>query len=165
MSLPEGQRGIQAQKGPLRPGPARHQPETHRPWSRAQVREADSWPTKRGQPVSVALSPTADRLALSVGQGLSILPILDRRSCGAPLYHLACALAPGLAWSPAGDKLAFRDDDGPCRLLDLSGEVRVVDGQVETEVLGVTSAMAFSPEVDRLAALAPSLPGRMTLTL
>jgi len=165
MSLPEGQRGIQAQKGPLRTGPARHQPETHRPWSRAQVREADSWPTKRGQPVSVALSPTADRLALSVGQGLSILPILDRRSCGAPLYHLACALAPGLAWSPAGDKLAFRDDDGRCRLLDLSGEVPVVDGQVQTEVLGVTSAMAFSPEGDRLATLAPSLPGRMTLTL
>jgi GTPase SAR1 family protein len=126
---------------------------------------ADSWPTKRGQPVSVALSPTADRLALSVGQRLSVSAISDRRSCGEPLYQLACALAPGLAWSSAGDKLAFRDDDGQCRVLDLSGEVPVVDGQVQTEVLGVTSAMAFSPEGDRLATLAPSLPGRMTLTL
>jgi GTPase SAR1 family protein len=125
---------------------------------------ADSWPTKRGQPVSVALAPTADRLALSVGQRLSISAISDRRS-GAPLYQLACALAPGLAWSAAGDKLAFRDTDGRCRVLDLSGEVSVADGEVQTQLLGMTSAMAFSPEGERLATLAPSLPGRMTLTL
>jgi GTPase SAR1 family protein len=166
MSLPAGQRRISAQKGsPLGASSARHQPQTHRPWSQAQVRVADSWPTKRGQPVSVALSPTADRLALSVGQRLSVSAISDRRSCGEPLYQLACALAPGLAWSPAGDKLAFRDDDGRGRILDLSGEVPVVGSDVQTEVLGVTSAMAFSPEGDRLATLAPSLPGRMTLTL
>ena len=162
---PDGQRGISAQKvPPLRTSSTRQRPETHRPWSPSQVRVADSWPTKRGQPVSVALSPTADRLALSVGQRLSVSAISDRRSC-APLYQLACALAPGLAWSPTGDKLAFRDDDGRGRVLDLSGEVPAVDGEVQTELLGVTSAMAFSPEGDRLATLAPSLPGRMTLTL
>ncbi len=126
---------------------------------------ADKWPTKRGQPVSVALSPTADRLALSVGQRLSVSPISDRQSCGAPLYQLACALAPGLAWSPAGDKLAFRDADGRGRVLDLSGEVPAVEGEIQTELLGVASAMAFSPAGDRLATLAPSLPGRITLTL
>jgi len=166
MSLPDGQRGIPAQKvPPLRTSSPRQQPQTHRPWSQAQVRVADSWPTKRGQPVSVALSPPADLLALSVGQRLSVSAISDRRSCGAPLYQLACALAPGLAWSPAGDKLAFRDADGRCRVLDLSGEVSAADGEVQTQLLGVTSAMAFSPEGERLATLAPSLPGRMTLTL
>ncbi|HEX3958354.1 MAG TPA: TIR domain-containing protein [Trebonia sp.] len=144
---------------------ARRQPEKHRPWSQAQVRVAASWPTRRGQPVSVALSPTADRLALSVGQRLTVSAVTDRRLRAEPLYQLPCALAPGLAWSPAGDKLAFRDDDSRCRVLDLSGEVPVVGGEVQTEVLGVTSAMAFSPEGDRLATLAPSLPGRMTLTL
>ena len=113
----------------------------------------------------MALSPTAERLALSVGQRLSVSAILDRRTCDAPLYQLTCALAPGLVWSPAGDKLAFRDADGQGRVLDLSGEVSVVDGEVQTELLGVTSAMAFSPEGERLARLAPSLPGRMTLTL
>ncbi len=166
MSLPDGQRGIPAQKvPPLRTSSTRQRPQTHRPWSQAQVRVADSWPTKRGQPVSVALSPTADRLALSVGQRLSVSAISDRQTRGEPLYQLACALAPGLAWSPAGDKLAFRDVDGRCRVLSLAGEVPVVDGEVQTELLGVTSAMAFSPGGERLATLAPSLPGRMTLTL
>ena len=166
MSLPDGQRRIPAQKvPPLRTSSTRQQPQTHRPWSQTQVRVAESWPTKRGQPVSVALSPTADRLALSVGQRLSVSAISDRRSCSAPLHQLACALAPGLAWSPAGDKLAFRDVDGRCRVLDLSSEVPVVDGEIQTELLGVTSAMAFSPDGERLATLAPSLPGRMTLTL
>jgi GTPase SAR1 family protein len=128
---------------------------------------ANRWPTKRGQPVSVALSPTADRLALSVGQRLSVSPISDRQSCGAPLYQLACALAPGLAWSPAGDKLAFRDADGRGRVLDLSGAAPAGEGEgeIQTELLGVASAMAFSPAGDRLATLAPSLPGRITLTL
>jgi GTPase SAR1 family protein len=125
---------------------------------------ADSWPTRRDQPVSVALSPTADRLALSVGQRLSVSMISDR-SRSEPLLQLACALAPGLTWSPSGDKLAFRDDDGKGRLLDLSGQVVAVDSEDRMETLAVTSAMAFAPEGDRLATLAPSLPGRMTLTL
>lgn len=144
--------------------PAKRQPENHRPWSQGQVRVADSWPTRRDQPVSVALSPAADRLALSVGQRLNVSVISDR-SRGAPLVQLACALAPGLAWSPSGDELAFRDDDGQGRVLDLSGPVPAVGGEGRMETLGMTSAMAFAPHGDRLARLAPSLPGRMTLTL
>jgi WD40 repeat protein len=165
MSMPGSQRETPVQKTPSsRASSTRQRPQTHRPWSRTQVGIADSWPTKHGQPVSVALSPTADRLALSVGQRLSISAILDRQACGAPLYQLTCALAPGLAWSPTGDKLAYRDAEGRCRVLDLSAQVPV-SGEAETELLGVTSTMAFSPEGERLARLAPSLPGRMTLNL
>ena len=139
--------------------------QAHRPWSPTQVRVADSWPTKRGQPVSVALSPTADRLALSVGERLSVSAISDRRSSGELLYQLPCALAPRLVWAPTGNKLAFRDAEGRCQILDLPGEVPVIDGQVQTELLGVASAIAFSPDGERLATLAPSLQGRLTLTL
>jgi GTPase SAR1 family protein len=108
------------------------------------------------------MSPTADRLALSVGRRLTVSPI-SGQSLGRPLLHLACALAPGLTWSPLGDKLAFRDDDGKARLLDLSN--LDADGQFGMETLGAASAMAFAPDGSRLATLASSLPGRMTLTL
>jgi GTPase SAR1 family protein/nucleotide-binding universal stress UspA family protein len=152
--VPEGQQRI----------PAHGQPETFRPWSRGKFRVADSWPTRRDQPVSVALSPTADRLALSVGQRLSV-SMISGCSRSEPLLQLPCALAPGLTWSPGGDKLAFRDDDGKGRLLDLSGGIPAVDVEPRMEMLAVTSVMAFAPEGDRLATLAPSLPGRMTLSL
>jgi GTPase SAR1 family protein len=159
----EGQQRIAGhQPAPSRAGPPHHQHGKHRPWSAGQVRVADSWPTRRDQPVSVALSPAADRLALSVGQRLNISAI-HGRSSSEPLLQLACALAPGLAWSPDGSRLAFRDDDGKGRLLDLSGQVSA-GGEPWMETLGVTSAMAFAPD-GRLAMLAPSLPGRMTLTL
>jgi GTPase SAR1 family protein len=139
----------------------------HRPWSPEQVRIADSWPTRRDQPVSVAMSPTADRLALSVGQKLTVWPV-SGCSLGAPLRQLACALTPGLTWSPLGDKLAFRDDDGKARLLHLAGlDPSGLDagGQANMETLGTASAMAFRPDGRQLARLAPSLAGRMTLTL
>jgi GTPase SAR1 family protein len=155
MGVPDGQQRIPSVKG---------RPENYRPWSQGQVRVADSWPTRRGQPVSVALSPTSDRLALSVGQRLNVSMISDR-SCGEPLLQLACALAPGLTWSPTGDKLAFRGDDGKGRVLDLSSRIPAIGEETEMETLGATSTMVFSPEGDRLATLAPSLPGRMTLTL
>ena len=71
----------------------------YRLWSRGQVRVADSWPTRRGQPVSVALSPAGDRLALAVGQRLSVLDVADSSLLESPL-HMACALAPGRTWSP-----------------------------------------------------------------
>lgn len=163
MRVPDGPQPTRARAVPRRHGsPARRRPEHHRPWSLSQVRVADSWPTRRGQPVSVALSPTADRLALSVGQRLNVSVISDH-SCGEPFVQLACALAPGLTWSPSGDKLAFRDDDGKGRVLDLSDQAPGNGAKIET--LGATSAMAFAPEGDRLATLAPSLRGRMTLTL
>ena len=100
-------------------GPARRQPDHYRPWTRRQVRTADSWQDRRDQPVSVALSPAGDRLALSVGQRLSILDVT--RSSRVTHIPVACALAPGLTWSPGGDKLAFRDDAGHGRVADLSG--------------------------------------------
>lgn len=143
-------------------------PAQHRPWSAEQVGMAASWPTRRDQPVSVAMSPTADRLALSVGQRLTVWPILGC-SVGEPLLQLACALTPGLTWSPLGDTLAFRDEDGKARLLYLSGlkagENLDAGGRVRMETLGTASAMAFRPDGSQLAALAPSLAGRMTLTL
>src|SRR5215831_14778488 len=121
VSVPDGQYQISAQEPPPRQvHSASVQPEHHRPWSPAQVRVVDSWPTRRNQPVSVALSPTADRLALSVGQRLDVSAV-SGHVLGAPALQLACALAPGLAWSPGGDKLAFRDDQGKGQLLDLSG--------------------------------------------
>jgi GTPase SAR1 family protein/nucleotide-binding universal stress UspA family protein len=160
MCVPDGQQRIPAPRQPE----SQRQPESHRPWSRGQARVADSWPTRRDQPVSVALSPAADRLALSVGQRLNVSVISDH-SRGAPPLQLACALAPGLTWSPGGGKLAFRDDDGQGRLLDLSGPFPADGAEPRMETLGMTSAMAFAPDGDRLATLAPSLPGRMTLAL
>jgi len=123
-----------------------------------------SWPTRRDQPVSVALSPAADRLALSVGQRLSVSVLADRSRIE-PRLQMACALAPGLTWSPGGDKLAFRDDDGQGRLLDLSEPLPASGAEPQMAALGVTNAMAFAPDGDRLVMLAPSLPGRMTLIL
>ncbi len=165
MCVLDGQHRIAAHEvPPSRAVSAQRQPENHRPWSRGQVRVADSWPTRRGQPVSVALAPTADRLAVSVGQRLNVSEISDR-SCGEPLFQLACALAPGLAWSPGGDQLAFRDEDGKGRVLDLSGPAPAPCGEPRLETFGPTSAMAFAPDGYQLAVLAPSLPGRMTLTL
>jgi GTPase SAR1 family protein/nucleotide-binding universal stress UspA family protein len=138
-------------------------PSPHRPWSPAQVAVAETWPTRRDQPVSLAISPLADRLALSVGQRLTISSI-SGQSISSPLFHSTCALTPGLTWSPLSDKLAFRDDDGKVRVLDLYGDLGK-DGQLPSETLETASAMAFAPDGDRLAALALSLPGRMTLTL
>jgi GTPase SAR1 family protein len=123
-----------------------------------------SWPTRRNQPVSVALSPTADRLALSVGQRLDVSAV-SGHALGAPPLQLACALAPGLAWSPGGDKLAFRDEHGKGQLLDLSGPVLAASGEVRTVTRGVASAMAFAPDGNRLVSLTPSLADRMMLTL
>jgi WD40 repeat protein len=91
------------------------------------------------------------------GQRLTVSPISDG-TCGEPLVQVACALNSGLTWSPTGDKLGFRDEDGKARLLDLS-ELKA------GETLGTASAMAFSPQGDRLAALAASLPGGMTVVL
>jgi GTPase SAR1 family protein/nucleotide-binding universal stress UspA family protein len=122
------------------------------------VRVADSWPDRRDQPVSVALSPAGDLLALSVGQRLSVSGITNDSPAQQPL-QLSCALAPGLTWSPDGAKLAFREEGGQGRIVDLSGPVP------QLQVFGSASAMAFAPDGDRLAVLAPSLPGRMTLMM
>jgi GTPase SAR1 family protein len=124
----------------------------------------DSWPHRRGQPVSVALAPSAGRLAFSVGQWLSVSAVADG-SRVEPRLRLACALAPGLTWSPAGDKLAFRDDDGQGRLLDLSESIPASAVEARMTALGATNAMAFAPDSERMAMLAQALPGRMTLTL
>jgi GTPase SAR1 family protein len=143
-------------------GSARRQPDKYRPWTRRQVRTADSWPTRRDQPVSVALSPTGERLALSVGQRLSVLDITD----GSRVTHqfpVACSLAPGLTWSPDGGRLAFRDDDGQGWEADLSDEASPPGTEPRMSALGKASAMAFFPHRDRLAVLEPTSPGRMTL--
>jgi small GTP-binding protein len=164
MCVPEGHQ-ITAQEVPA-PGAnsaQRHQ-KNHRPWSQRQIRVAEEWPTRRGQPVSVALSPAGDRLALSVGQRLIVSAISDR-ACSAPLLQCACALAPGLTWSPGGDKLAYRDDEGQGRLLNLSGPNPAGGEAAPAETLRIVSAMAFALDGDRLAALSPSLPDRMTLTV
>ena len=58
-------------------GPAPRQPDRYRLWTRRQVRTADSWPTRRDEPVSVAISPVGNRLALAVGQRIRILSISD----------------------------------------------------------------------------------------
>ena len=137
--------------------------EQYGPWSPNQVRTATSWPTRRDQPVNVALSPTADHLALSIGQQLNVCPV-SGLSLGEPTVRLSCALTPGLTWSPAGDKLAFRDEDGRCRLVDLSRLGDRPNGEAIME-LGGGSAMAFAPDSGRLVTLTPSLPGRMALTL
>jgi GTPase SAR1 family protein len=162
MCVPEGKQIPAQEVTASGASSAQRQHGNYRPWSQRQVRVGEEWPTRRGQPVSVALSPTGDRLALSVGQKLSVSVISDR-VCGAPLLQRTCALAPGLTWSPGGDKLAYRDEDGKGRLLDLTGQIPGDDEAAET--LGATSAMVFAPDDDRLATLSPSLPGRMTLTV
>ncbi|HUB38579.1 MAG TPA: TIR domain-containing protein [Streptosporangiaceae bacterium] len=132
----------------------------HRPWPWGQVRVVGSWPARRNQPVSVALSPQGDRLALSAGQRLSISDITDSARAET-LFTAECALAPGLAWSPSGDRLAFRDETGQGRLVELPGP----RAEPRVSVLGAASAVAFTPDGDQLAVLVPSLPGRMTLML
>jgi GTPase SAR1 family protein len=144
-------------------GPPRRQPDSYRPWTRRQVRTADSWQDRRDQPVSVALSPVGDRLALSVGRRLSVMDTTG--SSHVTHIPVACALAPGLAWSPGGDKLAFRDDSGHGRVADLSGRDSSQDTESRMSALGPASAMAFLPDSDRLAVLEPTLPGRMTLAV
>jgi GTPase SAR1 family protein len=106
----------------------------------------------------------ADRLALSVGQRLLISDITSR-SLGSPLASLPCAVSPNLMWSPIGDKLAFRDDGGKARVLDLSSPLPGAVGEYRTETLGPASAVAFAPDGSQVVKLAPSLLGRMTLTL
>ena len=124
----------------------------------------DSWPSRRDQPVSISLSPAGDRLALSVGQRLSVSDITDGSRIE-PRLQMPCALAPGLTWSPDGDKLAFRDDDGQGLLIALPRTISALGAEIRMPALGAASAMAFAPGGDRLAVLAPSLPGRMKLTL
>lgn len=110
----------------------------------------------------MALSPAGDRLALCVGQRIAILAISgDARA--AQQLNSTCALAPGLTWSPDGDKLAFRDDDGQGRVISLSGHASLQEEERRMLFLGTASATAFVPDSDRLAVLAASLPGRMTL--
>jgi small GTP-binding protein len=142
---------------------ARRQASRSQPWAPGQVRVADSWPTRRDQPASVALSPAGDRLALAIGLRLSVADITDGVHVESRL-QMPCALAPELTWSPGGDKLAFRDDDGRGRLVELSGSL-ASGGEGNRRSLGAVSALAFVPDDDRLAVLAQSLPGRMTLKL
>jgi GTPase SAR1 family protein len=139
-------------------------PDRYRPWARGQVRIADAWPERPGQRVSVALAPAADRLALSVGQSLCVTEFTGTAPLR-PGLQLTCALTPGLAWSAAGDKLAFRDETGHGRLLDLSGPIPGPSAQARLTPLGPASVMAFSPDGALLAKAAPALPGRMTLTV
>jgi GTPase SAR1 family protein len=141
-------------------GPAR---DWYWPWTRRQVRLVDSWPTRRDQPVSVSLAPTGARVALAVGQRLSILDIDGSRV--EPPLKLDCALAPGLTWSPDGDTLAFRDDNRQGRLVELSGMTSAPGVRTKARSLGPAIAMAFAPASDRLAILAPSSAGRMMLML
>ena len=144
--------------------PATGQPGRDGPWTSAQVRMATFWPGRRDQLVSVALSPTGDRLAHSVGPRLSV-----SSTAGNPRveYRLPvlCGLSPGLTWSPDGTRLAFRDDSGQARVVDLSGLLSPGGAQARIPLLGMASALAFVPGDDRVAILAPSLPGRMTLCL
>ena len=112
----------------------------------------------------MALSPAGDRLALSVGQRIKILGTGDAPHAARPLKQ-ACAPAPGLTWSPGGEKLAFRDEHGRGRVIDLSGQVAAEEAERRMLALGPASAMAFLPESDRLAVLTASSPGRMTLTV
>jgi small GTP-binding protein len=137
----------------------------YRPWARRQVRVVDSLPIRRDQPVSVsvALSPVGDRLALAVGQRLTISDIVDG-SRVTPWLQLSCAQAPGLTWSPDGQELAFRGDDGQGRLADLSRQVSPGGGgrpaaDARVSVLGAARALAFIPGTGRLAVLVPSLQG------
>lgn len=142
-------------------GSAPDRRELNGPWLPSQVHMARSWPTRRDQPVSVALSPTAEHLAWSVGQRLHVCPV-SGPTLGEPIVQTACALTPGLTWSQAGDKLVFRDEDSRGRLLDLGSLPACPEGE---SVMGPVGAMAFSPDGRRLVTLTPSLPGRMTLKL
>lgn len=144
--------------------PTTGQPSRFRPWTSGQVRVAGEWPTRRDQLVSLALSPAGDRLAHSVGPRLSVSGIADG-SLAEYRLPVACALSPGLAWSPDGARLAFRDDSGQGRVVDLSGPLSAAGAPARIPFLGAASALAFVPGSDRLAVLAPSLPGRMTLQL
>ncbi len=101
-------------------------------------------------------------MALSVGQRIRILGTSHDPGAAQQLKR-SCALAPALTWSPGGDKLAFRDDDGQGRVIDLSGAVPVQEAERRMLALGPASAMAFIPGSDQLAVLAASLPGQMTL--
>lgn len=123
---------------------------------------ASTWSARHDQPVSVAISPAGDRVALSVGQRLTIWPALGRSRNAAPL-SLACAPTPGLTWSPGGRQLVFRGDDGEGRVLDLSDPGTSAEPPVKK--LGDASAVAFAPSGPGLAVLVRSLPDRMTLTL
>jgi GTPase SAR1 family protein/nucleotide-binding universal stress UspA family protein len=124
----------------------------------------NSWPANRNQQVSVALSPSKEKLALSVGPQLKIFAITDDYRA-TELLQLTCAHAPGLAWAPDGERLAYRDDEGHGLVLDLTGSVTAADVESRTLDLGSASAMAFAPDSERLAMLVPSMPGRMKITL
>ena len=136
-----------------------------RPWTRRQVRVADSWPARRDQPVSVALSPAGDRLALSVGQRLSVSDI-DRRLPRRAAAPAACALAPGLTWSPGGDKLAFRDDDGQGRVVDLPRPISAArSARPGCRPSGRRARWPSSPTATGWRCWRRRSPGRMTLRL
>jgi len=134
------------------------------PWTRGQVRVAGEWPARRDQLVSLALSPAGNRLAHSVGPRLGVSDTTDDTRAEYRL-PVACALSPALAWSPDGGRLAFRDDGGQGRIVDLSGPLSAAGAQARIPGLGAASALAFVPGTDRLAVLAPSLPGQMALRL
>lgn len=125
---------------------------------------ATLWPERRDQLVSVALSPAGDRLAYSVGPRLSVSSTAGRPRVEYRL-PVACALSPSLTWSPDGTRLAFRDDGGQGRVIDLPGTLPVAGAQAKIPLLGPASALAFIPGDDRMVVLAPSLPGQMTLRL
>ncbi len=144
--------------------PAAGQPGRYGPWTSGQVRLAGEWSARRDQLVSIALAPAGDRLAHSVGPRLSVSGVADGPRVEYRL-PVTCALSPALTWSPAGDKLAFRDDSGQGRVADLSGPLPAAGAQSRIPFLGSASALAFVPGDERLVALAPSLPGRMTLRL
>ena len=132
-----------------------------RPWARSQARVAGSWPGRQGQPVSVALSPAAGRLALSMGPRLTVSDVTGRFHVETR-FELACGPVPGLTWSPAGDKLAFRDAADQGQVLDLSESIAGAAAEARTVALGPANAVAFAPD-GHLAVLAPSLPGLVTL--
>ena len=134
----------------------------YRPWTQGQVWVAGDWLDRRDQRVSVALSPMADRIALSVGRRLNVSDITGR-ALGQSRLQRACALAPGLTWSPDGGRLAFRDEDGQARVVDLSGPVSLLAAETRTQALGAATSLAFVPGGGRLAMLGPSAQGRMTL--
>jgi transcriptional regulator with XRE-family HTH domain len=130
------------------------------PWSSGQIRVVGSWSDRRDEPVSVALSPAGDRLALAVGQRLSVSDITDSTRVKT-LFTGECALTPRAAWSLGGDRLAYRDETGLGRLVELPAS----GAAPKLSILGPVIAVAFTPDRDELAVLAPSLPGRVTLML
>jgi GTPase SAR1 family protein len=99
-----------------------------------------------------------------VGKRLNVADITDG-ALGQPRFQMACASAPALAWSPDGEKLAFRDDAGQGRLVDLSGPVSPAAAEIRVQALGAANSLAFVPGGDRLAVLVLSAQGRMTLKL